>query len=709
MKRKGFVTALAVASGAFALAVDADAAPVVRASPAFAPSNYLTIDAGGLVSVLISKSEMGQGVMTGLAMAVAEELDYPLERMSVQQSPADPRFYDPVSRSLRTDASSSTVHMTEPMRRIGATARAMLVSAAAGRWGVDPARLLTKGDGYVWDPVSGRRCAYGALASIAALQPIPKEIALKPHAAFHTIGTRRDRVDLRPKTNGRAKYGVDVKLPGMRYASIQKSPVVGGCIVSFDPSAALQLKGVHTVLKLSSGVAVVADNTWLAFEGRKRLKIIYDDGPWANLSTAQIFADAERLAASAGVVAQVIGDADVSLSAPGLKTHAALYRGPYLAHSAMEPMNATAWVHDGKCEIWAPTQHQSESQEVAAKITGLPIEQVALTTTLLGGGFGRRSETDFVSDAVETSRLAGVPVQVLYTREDDIQHDFYRAANTGHLTAALDGDGKIVAWKHRVVCTSAAKRGLPSAYKDGLDRIAVNGAVGLPYDIPNVRVEYVEHALPIEVGFWRAPGANWNGFAVESFIDELAQLAGKDPYEFRRMHLKDDHAIAVLDAVAARAGWGKPLPANVYRGIALARKGGDESIAAEVVEASFAAGTVVVHRVVIAAYIGTVINPAVAESQLESAALFGLSAALNGKITFERGRVVQSNFIDAPVLRMRDTPKIEVVIVPSQDAPTGVGELATPAIAPALVNAYFAATGRRVRTLPLLDAIHSEG
>jgi len=691
-------------TGGVGLALGASLPGVATATgPAavFSPNAYITITPDGLVTVQVSKSEMGQGVMTGLPMTIAEELDYPYEKLRIEQSPAGPAYYDPVMKSQQTHGSSTTPDMTIPMRQMGAAARMMLVAAAAQKWGVPVSSLVTKGDGYVYHPPSGRSASYGELALLAALQPVPKDVQLKPAAQFHTIGQRKKRVDVPLKVDGRAKYGMDVKLPGMLYASVQKPPVFGGKVVSYDPTEALKVKGVKKVVQIKSGVAVLADNTWSAMQGRYKLKVRYDDGPWADLSTSRIFDEAEKLAQRPGAVAKSTGDVEAALKRSDVKVVTATYRGPYLAHQTMEPVNATAWVHDGIVEIWAPTQHQTPSQEAASKITGIPLDKIKLTTMFLGGGFGRKGETDTVEDAVEASMKAGVPVKVVYSREDDVQHDYYRSANTTIFSGAVDSSGKIVAYKLHNVNTSQFKRALPfTMAKTGVDP-SLAGAIDTVYDLPNLHAEYTYHDLPIPTGFWRAPSTNWNSFAVEVFIDELAHAAGKDPYEFRRLNIKDPRALRALDAAAEKAGWGKPLPPGVFRGIAITML--NKSIAANVVEASFKGKEINVHRVVVATDVGMVINPDIVEAQAISAVNFGLSAAMTGKITIEKGRVVQNNFYDVPVLRHNQAPPIEVVIMPSGPTAFGTGEHCTSAIAPALVNAYFAATGKRIRTLPMID------
>ncbi len=703
LNRDGFLKLTAAGGAGLALGFSLHGNAAAKGQAAvFNPNAYVSITPDGLVTIQVSKSEMGQGVMTGLPMTIAEELDYPFEKLRIEQSPAAPEYYDPVMKSQQTHGSSTTPDMTIPMRQMGATARAMLVAAAAQQWNVPPASITTRGDGYVYGP-SGKSASYGELALLAALQPVPKDVKLKSPDQFRIIGQRKKRVDVPSKVNGRAKFGMDVKVPGMLYASVQKPAVFGGKVVSYDATETLKVKGVKKVVQIASGVAVLADNTWSAMQGRFKLKVRYDDGKWANLSSEQIFAEAEKLANSPGAVAKHTGDADAAMKRPDVKVVAATYRGPYLAHATMEPMNATAWVHDGIVEIWAPTQHQTPSQDAASKITGIPLERIKLATTFLGGGFGRKGETDFVEDAVEASMKAGVPVKVVYSREDDTQHDYYRSANTSVFSGAVDSTGKIVAYKLHNVNTSQFKRALPfTMAKTNVDP-SIAGSTVVVYDLPNVHAEYTYHDLPIPTGFWRAPSTNWNSFATEVFIDELAHAAGKDPYEFRRMNIKDPRALRALDGAAEKAGWGKPLPPGVYRGIAITLL--NNSIAANVVEASFSGKNVTVHRVVVATDVGMVINPAIVEAQARSSVNYALSAALMGKATIEKGRVVQNNFYDAPVLRHNQAPAIEVVVMPSGPTAFGTGEHCVGAVAPALVGAYFAATGKRIRALPISDAL----
>jgi isoquinoline 1-oxidoreductase subunit beta len=669
----------------------------------FTPNAFVKIAPENAVTIYVSKSEMGQGIAMGLATIVAEELDYPVERTHIEFAIAGPQYVDPVSKEQGTGGSTSTEHFYDTLRTTGASARAMLIGAAAQKWSVPAASLVTTGDGFVFDAASGRRASYGELALLAALQPVPKDVKLKSPAQFTQIGRRKQRYDIPLKVNGRAKYGMDVRLPGMLYASVQRPPVFGGSVASYDARNALKVKGVKKVVKISRGVAVLADNSWSAAQGRYALAMHYNDGPNAQLSSAQISAEAEKLTKQKGAVAKKTGNVEAAFSAPNVKTFSALYTGPYLAHAAMEPMNATAWIHDGICEVWAPTQGQSAAQRMASTITGLPLSACKIYTTFLGGGFGRKSEPDAVQEAVEIAKAAGAPVKVVWTREDDMQHDFYRSANTTAVAAVLDPSGKIVGMTQRVVASSILRRARPERFKDGLDVGATRGASDMPYAVPNYLVDYVDYEPGVPVGFWRAPGSNWGTFVTESFVDELAHAAGADPYAFRRAHLVDKRAIAVLDAATEHAGWGKPIPAGRHRGLAMG-VWGEGSRVAMVAEISVDGKVPRVRRLVIASDTGIVINPGMVEAQLRSAAIYGLSAALSGKITIERGRVAQNNFNDYTVLRHPEAPAIETVLIPSTEKPSGVGELSTPPVAPAVANAWFAATGKRLRSLPFSDA-----
>jgi isoquinoline 1-oxidoreductase beta subunit len=666
----------------------------------FSPNAWVRIAPDDTVTVVVNKSEMGQGVATGLPTILADELDASMNNVRIQFAPADPRYGDPgLGGDMVTGGSTSIPDSWMPLRHAGATARAMLVAAAAKQWGVDAAACTTR-DGVVYHQPSNRSASYGSLAATAATLPVPTDVPLKTPDKFTLIGKQGRRLDLTGKVNGTIIYGIDVQVPGMLYAAIARSPVFGGSVKSFDATKAKAVPGVTDVVQVSNGVAVVAKNTWAAFQGKNALQIVWDEGPNAKVSTASLFADADRLAKEhkGERVAVSRGNPD-GISGTVVQ---AVYRGPLLAHATMEPMNATADVRAGSCEIWAPNQVQLRARAAAAKGSGLPPESCTIHTTYLGGGFGRRLEADYVQEAAEVSKAIKSPVKVMWTREDDIQHDFYRPMSLNVVRGVLSG-GDVTALTHQVVSASWFRRWLPQAIKNGIDSTDVEEVVDAPYAIPNFRVIYIEHVHGIPTGSWRAPNANWNGFVTESFVDELAHAAGKDPLAFRLALLRHNpRAANVLRLAAEKAGWGRKQ-AGVAQGLAVTFWNG--SLAAIVADVSIQGKTPKVHRVVAAVDCGTVVNPDIVVQQAQSATNFGLSAALTGKITIRGGRVEQNNFYDYTVLRMEDAPSIEVHIVPSTLPPTGIGEVCTPPIAPAVGNAIFVLTGKRVRQLPFSDAL----
>ena len=666
----------------------------------FVPNAWVRISPNDDITVIVSKSEMGQGVAMGLPTILADELDARFDRVKIEFAPATPQYVDTGNLNVMvTGGSLSIKDGWMPLRNAGAAARTMLIAAAAKQWGVNPSACRALA-GSVYHDASNRSATYGSLAEAAKTIPVPRHVALKSPEQFTLIGKRGQRLDIPAKVNGTAEYGIDVRVPGMKYAAIARSPVFGGRVKSFDASKAKAVPGVIDAIQVSNGVAIIAKNTWAAFEGKKALAITWDEGPNASVDTASLFAQAEQLANShAGErVALLRGNPDTASG----RTLEATYRGPFLAHATMEPMNATADVRDGSCDVWAPTQVQTWSQAVAAKVTGLPVERCAIHTTFLGGGFGRRLESDYVREAVEVSKAIKAPVKVQWTREDDIQHDFYRAMSLNVIRGVIDG-GKVVALSHQVVMKSLLRRFYPPLLKNGVDFTSLVEVTDVPYVIPNMRVTYIDHEHPIPVGSVRAPNANWNDFVTESFMDELAHLAGKDPLEFRLSLLpRASRAAGVLRLAAEKAGWGQKRPGRA-QGIALVFWA--ESYAAMVAEVSMQDKMPAVHHVVAAIDCGRVVNPDIVVQQGQGATNFGLSAALTGEITISKGRVAQNNFYDYTILRMIDAPAIEIHIVPSNHSPTGVGELCTPPIAPAVGNAIFALTGKRVRQLPFSKAL----
>jgi isoquinoline 1-oxidoreductase subunit beta len=686
---------------------------VLAAAPADSPqimNAFIQITPDDKVTILISKSEMGQGVETSLAMLAAEELGCDWKRIHTEFAPAATVYFDPAFGMQGTGGSQSIHSGWTPMRQAGAAARTMLISAAAQQWSVDASECHAE-NGKIVHAASKRSATFGSLAEAAAKVPPPKEVKLKDPSQFIIVGKATKRVDTPKKVNGTAGFGVDVRLPGMLHASVEHCPVFGGTVVSFDGAKAKAIPGVKDVVPIMSvkdpkkppvmtGVAVVADNTWTAFQGRKALDIKWDEGPGANANTADIRKSFEDVMDKPGVVSRKEGDADAGSKAAAT-TVEAVYWAPYQAHSTMEPMSGTADVRADGVDLWVPTQFQTPSQGVGAAVSGLKPDQVKVHTTYLGGGFGRRGWSDFVTESAQLSKAMGKPVQVTWTREDDTQHDYYRPASLIKMSAGLDSAGKPTAFKARVACDSIMSWFFPGSITNGLDSSSVEGVSDIAYGIPNILVDYHLMAGPVPMGFWRSVGASQNGFFSESFVDELAAAAKKDPYEFRRDLLsKKPRHLAVLNLAAEKAGWGTALPKGHYRGIAVLEA--FSTYVAEVVEISIDKDAgVKVHRVVAAVDCGRVINPDSAEAQVSGAIVYGITAALNTEITIDKGRVVQANFDTVPPLRMNECPKIEVHFVPSEETPTGLGEPAVPSVAPAIANAIFAGTGKRIRHLPI--------
>jgi isoquinoline 1-oxidoreductase beta subunit len=677
-----------------------------EALAALPPANPTAINAWVQVApddsvlLFIDKSEMGQGASTALTMILAEELDLDWKKIKTEFAPAAPQYFNPVFGMQGTGGSSSVRGSWEPLATAGAAAREMLIATAAKRWGVDPSACHTESSAVV-NTASGKRFGYGSLVQGAAKLPVPRTPKLKDAKDYKYIGKPTKRIDSAIKTNGKAEFGIDVRRPGMLHAVVARCPVFGGKVKSFDAPKAKSVPGVKDVLQVSTGVAVVAVNTWSAMEGRRALAVTWDDGPNAKTSTNAIRKLYHERLQQPGAIARKDGDVDAALGTAPRKIEAT-YEVPFLAHATMEPMNCAADVRADACDVYAPTQFQTVSQNTTAKITGLKPEQVRVHTTYLGGGFGRRAEQDFVTEAVELSKAMNAPVQVTWSREDDMQHDFYRPAACTALTGALDSEGWPVALKCRVVGPSIFSRFFPGSIKNGLDNSSVEGIVEARYAIPNFFCDYVLTETGVPVGFWRSVGNSQNSYIMECFIDELAKASGKDPFEFRcKLLANAPRHRAVLELAAEKSGWTTPLPPGRYRGIAVVES--FSSFVAEVAEISLdrKAGTVKVHRVVAAVDCGRHVNPETIRAQIEGAIVYGLTAALKGEITISNGAVEQSNFNDYDLLRINEMPQIEVHIVDSKDAPGGIGEPGTPPIAPAVCNAIFSATGKPIRRLPI--------
>jgi len=645
----------------------------------FAPNQWLKIDRDGIVTITNSVPEMGQGSMTTMPMIVADELDADWGKIKVEQAPANPALYaNPVTKTQSYGGSRGVRDHLEMWRKAGAAARTMLKQAAAQEWGVPESEVDTEPGTVIHRP-SGRKLMYGQLVDRAAQLPVPQDPKLKTKDQFRYIGKEGiARLDIPLKTDGKAIYGIDVKVPGAQVGSIERCPVFGGKVETFDASAAKAIKGVSHVVQVTNGIAVVGDSFWSVMKGRRALKVKWNEGPLANLSSAEITRGYQDLAKQPGQVARKEGDAEKVLGGGG-KVIEAVYQVPFLEHACMEPMNCTASVKADRCEVWVPTQNPGGHQALAAKITGLPLEKVTINTTLLGGGFGRRGEPDFVTDAVETSKAIGGPVKIIWTREDDLQHGFYRPATYNVFKAALDAQGTPTAWWNRIVGPGILiQKGRAPA--GSIDPAAVEGARNHPYDIPNILVEWKEKDFGVPVGFWRSVGSSQNAFITESFIDELAHAAGKDPYEYRRALLgKAKRHKTVLETAATKANWGAPLPAGRARGIAVAFSYG--SYAAHVAEVSVTPdGQLRVHKLVCAIDCGIAVNPDQVRAQMEGGAVYAMTGLFD-QITLDKGRVQQSNFHDYPMLR--------------------IAEAGVPPVAPSICNAVFALTGKRIRTLPI--------
>ncbi|KML43236.1 aldehyde dehydrogenase [Burkholderia cepacia] len=674
----------------------------------FAPNAFIQIDTAGSVTLVIPKVEMGQGVYTSIPMLIAEELEVSLESVTLDHAPPDAtRFMDPLLGAQATGGSTSIRYAWDPMRKAGATARMLLINAAAQQWHVDPTSCHAHA-GHVIHAASRRSIGYGQLVNAAAKLPVPQNVPLKDPKDFRIIGTAVKRLDSPEKVDGTALFGLDVRVPDMVYAAIATCPVFGGTLASVDDGNAKKIAGVRQVVKVDNAVAVIGDHTWAAKRGLAALDIQWNEGAGATLSMTQIVDDLAGAANDgAGAVARKDGDVEKGFSGARARVDA-VYQQPFLAHATMEPVNCTVHVRADGCDIWLGTQVPTRIVDVAVQITGLPAGKITVHNHLLGGGFGRRLEVDMAIQALKIGKQVGTPVKVVWTREEDIQHDLYRPYYYDKISAGLDANGKPIAWQHRIVGSSIMARYAPPAFQHGLDPDAVEVSANLPYDLPNQVVDYVrQEPRAVPTAFWRGVGATRGTFVVECFIDELAAQAKVDPVKYRRDLLgKSPRVLNVLDTAARAAGWGSTgLPQGRGRGVSVMHAFG--SFFAMVADVRVDHGEVTVNRVVCAVDCGMVVNPDTIEAQVQGGIIFGVTAALYSEITIRDGRVEQSNFTDYRMLRIDQTPNIEVHIVKSTEAPGGIGEPGTAALAPAVVNAIYAATGKRLRRLPVGDQLRS--
>jgi CO/xanthine dehydrogenase Mo-binding subunit len=726
LTRRALIQKTVLASGGLALGFQlGDATDALAASP-FAPSAWLRIEPTGTLVFVLDKAEMGQGVHTSLPTILAEELGVSPDAFVIEHAPFAPAYANPALVGMQaTGGSTSVATSFEPLRRAGATARAMLVAAAAKDWKLPASECHTPGDGTVRHAASKRQRSYAELAALAAQEPVPGDVSLKDPKSFVHIGKSRPRLDGQAKVSGTAGFGIDVQLPDLRCAALILCPVLGGKPTSFDATKAKAMPGVEDVVMTSRGVAVVAQKYWQARAAAAAVTVTWDEGPLAKVSTEGVFADFAK-AARARIEKVSDSSAARGLLSGTTGVLGAEYQVPYLAHAPMEPINCTARVTDKTCEVWAPTQHVSQARQVAHEASGVPLDQVQIHTTFLGGGFGRRLYQDYVHDVVEIAAAVKKPVKMIWSREDDIRHDYYRPGSVHALRAALDDKGMPLVWGQAIAGQSILAQTLPEWLRSllpgwvpggmksamgsltggligatGQDDTSVEGAKDLAYEVGTLLVEYdfVDPAIP--VGFWRSVGHSYNGFVVESFVDELAHAAKQDPLQYRKALLKDKpRHLRALDLVASKAAWTEKPRQGVFRGIAVHQSFG--SVCAQVVELSIENGkTIKLHRIVAAIDCGRAVNPDHVAAQVTSGIVYGLSGALLGDVSIKDGKVEQSNFHDYPVLRMIDTPPIEVHIVPSEAAPSGVGEPGLPPVAAAIGNAVFAATGKRLRKIPL--------
>jgi isoquinoline 1-oxidoreductase subunit beta len=702
--RREFLRTSAQAAGALTVAFYAGplaAQPSAPDKPLPDPNAFLRIGPDGTATLLLAHSEMGQGMWTGLTMLLAEELDLDWSKLKVEHAPAAPPYAHTAFGMQMTGGSTSIASEFDRYRQVGALARTLLIQAAAQQWNVPPAQCRVEKGAVV---AGTRRAGYGELAETASKLPRPAQVALKPRSAWTVVGKPRKRLDAPEKVTGRAGFGLDVQFPGLYTALVARSPYFGGKVKRFDGSQAQKVAGVKAVVEVPSGVAVVAENFWSARLGRDALEIEWDPGEGGTLDTEALARTYRETATRPGARAKAAGDVAAALP-KAAKVVEAEYDFPYLAHAPMEPLNCTVRIGPDKCEVWTGTQFQTLDQATAAQITGLKPTQVEIHTQFLGGGFGRRATptSDFVREAVHVAKAANLPVKTVWTREDDMRGGYYRPQFYHKVKVGLDAQGAPLAWQHSIVGQSFVI-GTPfeGMVRNGIDPTAVEGVSDSPYidDVPNHLVELHLPRLPVPTLWWRSVGHTHTAFVMETLMDELARAARQDPLAYHRARLaRHPRLLAVLNLAAARAGWGTPPPAGRFRGLAVHESFG--SYVGQVAEVSVADGSIRVHRIVAAIDCGTAVNPAGVVAQLESAVVYALSAALHGEITLREGKVQQSNFHDYRPLRMHEMPVVEAHVVPSTERPSGVGEPGVPPVAPSVANAVFAATGKRLRRLPL--------
>jgi isoquinoline 1-oxidoreductase beta subunit len=700
MNRRGFLKSSSTLTGGLMLGIALPA--VVSESQAaglmYTPNAWVHIADDNTITLLSARSEMGQGVYTSMPMLIAEELNVDIRKIKVAIAPPNAKLYGNalLGGPQLTGGSTSVRDGWEKLRIAGAQVREMLVSAAASKWNVDRS-TLTAANGMVTGP-GGKKATYGQLAAAASKLPVPEKVVLKDPKDFTIVGKATRRLDTPAKTNGTAEFGIDVKMPGMVYASLEQCPVIGGTVRSLDSSKAKAMPGVIDVVQIPDGVAIVADSWWRAQKARAGLSIVWDEGAGATLNNQAMLAGIRAGAAGDKLIPlKAVGDAEAVIKASPRVVRAE-YLMPLLSHSPLEPMNFTAHYHDGKVDLVGPTQWQDAAQSTVAKVLGVKPEDVTLRTTFLGGGFGRRIDIDYIIQAAQISKAVNKPVKLLWTREDDMTHDFYRPQSVHQLAAALGDDGKPTAMTFKMTSQSVTGRvfGLPLEAQDPL----MTEAAIAPYEIPATRHDMVKHDAGLRVGYWRSVSHALNAFANESFIDELAAAAGKDPYAYRMSLLATQPRFAnVLKMAADKSGWGTPAAAGHFRGMALME--GYDTYMAQVAEISIKDGAPVVHKVTVVADLGRMVNPDTVQAQIQSSIVFGLTAALYGDITLDKGRVQQTNFHQYRLLRMNESPVMDITLVPSTEKPGGIGEPATALIGPAVANAVFAATGKRVRQMPL--------